>query len=163
MCAHMEDRKMDLLAQLMQYSCIKSQDPGLSPGEVLARFEGGIDPRLKEGISRGIDPLKGHGRGRIDRRFLAALSLARNADEKIRVHNACVALGKGKPCDYVTPFQSDANLYVFRRVKEWHDMAHREAEMPASNAIAGLQAGRDLKSEFMHVMQDSLRSGEKWA
>lgn len=154
---------MDLLDQLCQYQSIKTLEPGLSPGEVIAKMKGGIDPRLIEGVSRGIDPLRGHGQGRIDKRFLSALSISRNADEKIRVHNACVALGKGKPCDYVTPFQSDANLFTFRRVKEWHDLAHREAEMPASNAIAGLQAGRDMKSEFMHVMQDSLRSGGKWA
>lgn len=145
-----------LYDQLYQYLCLAELNPGLSTGDLMAKMTGDLDPRLIDGVNRGIDPAIGHGQGRVDKRFLSALALSKAQDAKIRVHNRCVALSKGEVCDHKTMYKSDSHLYVFRKVREWHDNIQRDVDQPAAQTILGLTAGRELKDELIHAMQDEL-------
>lgn len=131
---------MDLLQQI-----IEIRDSGGVSGK--------IHPKLKEGLDRGINPLKCPGVDRLDRRFLRELARHRAAEARDRLHNDSVAVSRGKVSSYETPFVSDAGVYVLGRVKKALEHVHDSTEKPGVvfQEALDLRAGSTLQEAIVQA------------
>lgn len=131
---------MDLLKQILEL-----RDTGSVSGE--------IHPKLKEGLDRGINPLKCRGGDRLDKRFLRELARHRAAESRERLHNNSIAVSKGIVSSYETPFVSDHGAYVLGRVKKALEHVHDGVPAPGVvyNQALELRAGSTLKEAIVQA------------
>ena len=143
-----------MLEALRLFKDLRSENLGSTDLELLQYVESELEeefPEIKEGILLGVDPVEGHGNGRIDDRFRAAIMIARNKEEKYRVHNNSIALSRGNTSGYETPFRTDPHPYMIEKVRAWHDRM-QNPEIPKAQKDPenpGFQAGRDLRSALL--------------